>query len=68
MNQYEYQIKTQELIPSVGINRFMAICFISKYKVGKITVDFGNVWGRTEKEAEEKMEIKVDEWIKSNTN
>lgn len=29
----------------------------------EISLDLGEVWGKTEKEAEEKMEQKVKEWI-----
>ncbi len=65
---YEYQIKTQELIPPVGEYRFMAFCLMAKSGIGKINVNFGDVWGKTKEEAVIKMEDKVKEWIKQNDN
>ncbi len=70
MAEYDYNIITTPIIPPLGrkYNHAGKVEYLyqrSKIKNIKIDHDFGETWGVTEKDAIQKMEQKVKEWIKS---
>ena len=70
MGEYDYYIFTKEIIPPIGrVLRYAGGVQYMFYDDGKNKVkvehDFGETHGRTEEEAAERMEKKVQDWIKS---
>ncbi len=63
-------IPTNEIIPPIGRKLKYAAMVQFLYVIDengrhKVSNDFGETWGQTKKEAEEKMQQKVREWVAS---
>jgi len=63
-------ILTNEIIPPIGRKLKYAAMVQFLYVIDengrhKVSNDFGETWGQTKKEAEEKMQQKVREWVAS---
>jgi len=63
-------ILTNEIIPPIGRKLKYAAMVQFLYVIDengrhKVSNDFGETWGQTKKEAEEKMQQKVRDWIAS---
>jgi hypothetical protein len=70
MGEYEYYIDTKEIFPPIGRTlKYAGFVHFMFYDDGKektrIKHDFGETYGRTVEDATEKMEEKVQKWIKS---
>lgn len=64
------EISCRELIPPIGRTyKYYATVqfFYAKTETGRVKIehDFGEVLGQTEEEAKDRMQDKVDEWVKS---
>ena len=64
--KYDYWTKTQELVPSLGTNKYFAIAEIYEIGKGKIKHSLGEMYGKTEAEAKQKMDNKIKSWLKKN--
>ena len=63
-------ILTNEIIPPIGRKLKYAAMVQFLYVIDengrhKVSNDFGETWGQTKKEAEEKMQQKVRDWVAS---
>jgi hypothetical protein len=69
MSKYDYYIETEELHPPIGgVYRFAAkvgglVKVTGPHSTERISHSFGEVWGRTREEAEEKLRKQIDDWI-----
>jgi len=68
-NTYEAIIIPREVKPMLGENNYVAkvnIYKIGESEKGPIQHDLGESWGKTEIDACEKMNKKVEDWLKVN--
>ena len=72
MHSYNYDIEAKPIIPPLArFNYYAKLSYFYKIEDGKpdkkIYPDTGdNCYGETEKEAKEKLKLKIENWIKEN--
>ena len=70
MDKYEYNIQSKELSPNIGDNKYYAQVILFRVLEGEKYVslkhEFQECQGKTEGEAESKMDKKVKKWISEN--
>lgn len=64
--KYDYWVKTKELTPSLGKNKFSATAEIHEIGGDKVEHNLGEVWGETREEVNSKMKTKIEQWIQVN--
>ena len=64
--KYDYWVKTKEISPSLGENKYAAVAEIHEIGKGAVQHNLGETWGKTKGEAEEKMNKKIKIWLEQN--
>ena len=62
--KYDHWIVTNKIIPPLTSNKFSAKAKIFEVGKGEVNHGLGEVWGKTESEANAKMGVLIEEWLK----
>lgn len=67
-SEYDYEIITEKLNPPLGENRYAAKVQFMMKRLGpgrteRVSPNIGELWGRTEQEAYQKVHDAVEQWI-----
>jgi len=67
-NEYDYEIITEKLNPPLGENHYAAKVQIMVKRLGsdrtqRVNPNIGEMWGKTEHEAYQKVQRAVEDWI-----
>lgn len=67
-NGYDYEIVTEKLNPPLGENHYaakvqMMVKFLGTGQTERINPNIGEMWGKTQQEAYQKVHRAVEDWI-----
>lgn len=70
-DKYNYEINTEKLDPPLGENRYAATVIMAERlgpgQTQRVNPNIGELWGKTQEEAEKKLQQAVEKWIAERT-
>lgn len=68
----DHKIHTHEMVRPIGVMKFCSIVQFLYVKTDqgnkRVISDLGETYGKTEEDAERKMQDKIDAWVKDQTS